>query len=202
MRYQIFKDPSSMSSRTVCLNYSNVFTEDEVFADAQKAMASHSEVVPDSLIIERVESDSSSDEVIQQLYDDVFYPVLDDKDWLRKMTSESEEPLASRKRSLPPASSAPHSKRASLRKHDKDKAPEPAPVHLQDEFAPDADMDFGSRSSSSSEEEDSPSPKPSTSKSSKKSSLTPKQRFKGKVFQVTAKCFLHTAVASLSTYVS
>ena len=202
VKYQVFKDPTSMSSRTVCLNYSNVFTEEEVKACADKAMASHSEAVPNSLIIERVDSDSSSDEAIQQLYDEVFYPVLEDKDWLRKMTSESEEPPASRKRTIPPASSAPHSKRASLRKYDKEKEQEQEPFDLQDEFAADADMDCGHRSSSSSEEEDSTSPKPSTSKSSKKSSLTPKQRFKGKVFQVTDICLLDTTVASASTNVS
>lgn len=187
MKYQVFKDPNSMNSRTVCLNYSNVFTEDEVLEDAKKAMASHSEVVPNSLIIERVESDSSTDDVIQQLCDDVFYPVVEDKDWLRRMTSDSYEAPISRKRALPPASSPPKTKRSSLRLHDKEKEPatqaKEAGLQLDDDFAPDVDMDSGP-SSSSSEDEDSTSPKPSTSKSSKKSKLTPKERFKGKVFQV------------------
>lgn len=212
MTYQVYKDPTSKSTRTVCLNYSSVFPEEEVWASAAKAMASHSGVVEDSLNIGRVESDSGSDDAfIEQMHDELFYPVLEDKDWLMKMTTESEEPRPSRKRSIPPASSAPQTKRTSLRLYDKEKEEKERTtqeqVQLEDDSTADAAMDCDPTSSSteeegSTEEEHSPTPKASTSKSSKKSSETPKQRFKGKVFQVTYKCLFDTTVASSLTNVS
>ena len=191
MKYQVFRSPNSTNSRTVCLNYSSVFTEEEVLADANKAMSIHADVVPDSLIVEKVDSSSSfssTDSVLKALCDDVFYPVHEDKDWLKKMTTESEVSQAaatSRKRVISTASSAVGSKRKSLRLHDQEKA-EPTGGDEEDEQLHFEDTATGVEQEPSSGSSEEVSPQPSTSKKSSKPLTTPKERFKGKVFQVNA----------------
>ena len=181
-----------------------MFSQEEVLADAHKAMASHDGTVADSLVVERVDSESSSESVIESLCQEVFYPVHEDKDWLKKMTSQSQEApttAASRKRSISPASSAPACKRQSLRLYDKEKEKEREETALgdddanfepQEEVEPEQEMEQDPRSSST-EERSSP-PVPSTSKK-RKPLLTPKERFKGKVFQVTDMYYFHSSAA-------
>ena len=170
------------------MNYSSVFTEEEVLADANKAMSIHDDVVPDSLIVERVDSSSSfssNDSVLKALCDDVFYPVHEDKDWLKKMMTESEVASAaptSRKRVISRASSVVGSGRKTLRLYDQEKA-EPTRGDDEDEQLEFEDTETGMEQEPSSGSSEQLSPQPSTSKKSSKPLTTPKERFKGKVFQ-------------------
>ena len=228
VKYRVFESPTSMNQRTVRLNYSGVFTEDQVRADAQRAVGFHKDAVPDTLVIEQRDPDSSSssnDSYDEALNVDRPYPLLKDKVWLKKMT-QSEEGTAkspSKRRGLAVSSPSPE-KRRSLRQAGKDIDPSPTevqpdpgdsepqpstskasqpdpgdsepqpstskasqpdpgdsePTTVGDEEVQPEQQD--ARTSSRTEERSSP-PVSSTSKKSKPL-LTPKERFKGQVFQV------------------
>ena len=169
--YRVFKSPNTKAAQRVQLNYSNVFTEEEVTTEAHRALANHPQAEPNSLIIERVsDSQSRKDSLLDALFrEEEIYPVEEDKDWLKKMTT-SENPTtertaatATRKRALSSESSVRSGKRRSLRLYDKEKEKD---------------------TKAEKEEDVQPDPMPSTSKKSSKPLLTPKERFKGKVFQV------------------
>ena len=86
VKYRVYDSPTRMNSKTVRLNYSSVFTEDQVRAHADRAMGNHDKAVPGSLVISRVDSDSSMGSA------DELYPLLEDKDWLKKMTQIEQAP--------------------------------------------------------------------------------------------------------------
>lgn len=174
--YRVFKSPTSMTCRRVELNFSNVFTEEEVSAEAHRAIANHPDAEPNSLMVERItDADERKDCPLEAYYsEEEIYPLLEDKDWLKKMTSSDDAPTAraaTRKRAAP-ESTVTSGKRRSLRLYDKEKekSDEQAEKETEQDLPPD-DVD--------------PEPKPSTSKKSSKPLTTPKERFKGKVFQVS-----------------
>ena len=172
--YRVFKSPKTKAAQRVQLNYLNVFTEEEVTTEAHRALANHPQAEPNSLIIERVsDSQSRKDSLLDALFrEEELYPVEEDKDWLKRMTT-SEKPgtdtTLTRKRALSSESSVRAGKRRSLRLYDKEKEKDTSTKpENEEDLQPDVQ----------------PDPMPSTSKKSSKPLLTPKQRFKGKVFQV------------------
>ena len=209
VKYRVFDSPTSMSSKTVRLNYSGIFTEEEVRADALRAVGYHVDAVPDTLVVQRRGPDSSSstnDSYDEALNVDQPYPLLKDKDWLKKMTQSEEGTAksASKRRALDISSPSPE-KRRSLRLYDKEKEKEKEETGLgdddadfepQEEVEPQPPQPSTSKqeevepqppqpSTSKQEEVEPQPPQPSTSKeSSTTSKTTPKERFKGKVYQV------------------
>ena len=192
VQYRVYDSPTSLNSKTVRLNYSGVFTEDEVRAHANKAVASHEHTVPDTFFVDRYRSDSSSsDSYLAALNADKPYPLLQDKDWLKKMTQSVEEPKRRAEKRKSGVLRASSGERRSLRVCERQKAaategdehpiaqperelePTPGPSQTEEEAEP---------GPGASQKE--PSPQPSTSKKSKKATTSAKERFKGKVFQV------------------
>ena len=116
---------------------------------------------------------------------------MQDKEWLKKMTM-SDNPPATRKRAVSSESSVSSAKRRSLRLHNKEKAtttqgrcaeevqPDPIPSGTEEDVQHDP---IGSGTADVQHD-----PMQSTSKKSNKPLLTPKERFKGKVFQVIYLC--------------
>lgn len=192
--YRVYKNPTTMAARQVQLNFSNVFNEEEVIAEAHKAVANHADYVDNSLMIEKVSTlQSRKDDLITALFrEEELYPILQDKDWLRKMTA-SDTPTPTdpkRKRGASSESSASAAKRRSLRLHEKEKAPlskedaEPVPGTSRAEPVPGtsrAEAEVQTDAGLSGTQEQPVSPKASTSTGGKQ---TPKERFKGKVFPV------------------
>ena len=181
VKYEVYDSPTSRNSKTVRLNYSSVFTEDEVRADAKRAVANHEHTVPDSLVISRVDDRVSS----MEYSENELYPILEDKDWLEKMTRIEEAP----RRSQTEEEAGPSEKNPSPQSSTSKKSKKVMTPKARGSKRKASDVSPGPSQTEEEEEEAGPSqkelsPQPSTSKKSKKATTSAKERFKGKVFQV------------------